>query len=313
MIKQFTIALAAVVLATGCADDELKPIVQFEDLTIGAFPRLVELSAGEYDLQNLGATAVTYTVEFVDGGDGSEVDAYRIYAAFDDRDDSNGDQSAFEILLRDVQPSDFTAGPNGLPTYTVNISASEIASAFDVDLEAITPGDRLRIRTEVDKGGITFTDENSTPAITTAYGGLFDYNGVFTCPLADDFLVGDYTFAYTGGDPNGGFGNIFGPEGGTVTLETIAGSTTRRSFATSYIGSFAVTPVIDFVCTNAVPLTVDTGVGCGGGSITLGGGASGPFNITDAGTSFSLEYIQFQETGGCSASATPVTITFTKV
>ena len=312
MLKRLlSVALAATVFA-GCVDEEQRPIVQFEDLAIGAFPRLVSLDAGEYDLKRLSETAVRYTVEFVDGGDGSSVSAFRVFASFDDNDPSNGDQSADRVLLRDIQPSEFGRSEGGLPSYTLEISAQEVATTFGVDLSQVSPGDRLQITTEVDRGDITFTDDNSTSAITGAFRGLFNYNGVFTCPLPDDFLVGEYNFKYVEGNPNGGFGNIFGAEG-TVTLGLVPGSTTRRRFNASYIGSFAVRPVIDFVCDRAVPATVDTGVGCGGGSITLGAGASGPFDINDANTSFRIELIQFQEDGGCGASATPVTIEFTKV
>ena len=312
MIRRIFPLLSIALFATiGCEDEELKPIVQFDDLSIGAYPRLVNFEAGEYDLLNLDETAVRYTVEFVDGGDGSQVDAFRVYALFDDNDASNGDQSAGEILLRDVGPDDFSIGENGLPQYTIELSASEVGMAFGVNLDSLSPGDRVQIRTEVDKGEITFTDDNSTSAVTTAYGGIFNYNGAFTCPLEDDFLVGDYNFTYAGGDPDGGFGDIFGAEG-TVTLELVPGSTTRRQYAASYIGGFDVTGVIDFVCDQAVGLSIDTGVGCGGGSIVLGQGASGGFDIDDENTGFSVEYVQFQEDGGCGAPRTPVTIQFTK-
>ena len=317
MLKRFyPAAIAAATLAFGaCADEELAPIITFTDLEVGAFPRLVSLDAGEYDLESLGSTAIQWTVEFVDGGDGSEVSNYRVYGTFQDRNpDFMGDKSSDRILIRDVGPGDFGTSEEGLPSYTFTLPATEVFSLFGVEADDLAPGDRLFIQTEVEKNGIVYNVDNSTSAITAAFGGLLNYNAVFTCPLPDDFLVGDYRISYTDGDPNGGFGSIFGDDGTTVTLGLVPGSSTRRQYDAGYlpgIGPFDVTGVIDFVCTTTNPLTIDSGVGCGGGSIEIGSGGSGEFDISDDGE-FVVNYIQFSADGGCGVAPAPVQLTFTK-
>ena len=313
MLKKYAFfaGLASVALVTSCADEDLAPVVVPTELAIGAFPRLVTLTSGEFDLENLGDTEVAYTVEFVDDNNGQNVAEYRVFGSFQDRDRSNGDQSAPEVLLRTFNASEFGTSEAGLPSVTFSISSNEVVETFGIDTDLITPGDRIRLRTELTKtDGTVFSEENSSSAITGAFGGIWDLPGTYTCPLPDDFLVGDYAYTYTGGNANGGFGPIFGPEG-TVTLELVEGSSTRRKFTTAYIGSFEVEPIIDFVCTTANGLTVNTGVGCGGGSIELGAGGPGDFDITDDG-SFSINLVQFSADGGCGAAPTPVEISFTK-
>ena len=43
---------------------------------------------------------------------------------------------------------------------------------------------------EITSGGGVFSSANSTPAVTNAFGGIWDFNVNATCPLGDDFFTG---------------------------------------------------------------------------------------------------------------------------
>lgn len=60
MNKKFSIIsmmAGLLLLVSSCADDNLKPILTFDQVTKGGYVRLVTLTTGEYDLQNFNSTA----------------------------------------------------------------------------------------------------------------------------------------------------------------------------------------------------------------------------------------------------------------
>ena len=316
MFKRLLPAVAAATLLAACADEDLAPVITFTDLEIGAFPRLVNFAVGEYDLNNLGSTAVEYTIEFVDEDEGNNTTAYRLYATFQDRNEDNGDQSSDEMLIRDIAVADLPRNENGLPEVTITVPSTEIVSTFGLDESALLAGDRVVFRgTVIRADGTEFGESNSSSAITNAFQGLLNFNAVYTCPLDDDQFSGAYTITVVGGDNATGFGPNF-EDGATVTLAPVAGATTQRDFSAIIlpaIGGFEQDFTLEFTCDRLVIKTLDTGLSCGGPAIVYGSAGETPFDFNDSST-FDVDVDLFgRGNGGCGAlSPGEVTLRFTR-
>ena len=321
------LALLTLVVA-GCADDELSPIVTQDNLLFGAFPRLVELRAGEYDLNDLENSSYNMEVDFVDNANGEDVAEYRLFVEFDDNTTGGSRpdySSSDEILVRTYTSQDFRAGPNGNLGVDVMIPFSEVADLAGVPLDSVFAGDRFQFRAEVEKtDGRVFGSTNSTPAVTNAFGGIFDFNVNATCPLPDDRYSGEYRVTYGDiydefalfGEPVQALGNP--PLDLVVTLDLVAGSTTRRTFNVGTYANpgyaFATGPTtLEFACDQVRSTAIDSGQGCGDGTIAATQPSADPFNFTDD-SSFTINFIDFGETdGGCGVAALPFSLVFTKV
>ncbi|NJB87644.1 hypothetical protein GGR26_003428 [Lewinella marina] len=319
------LALIALVIA-GCADPEKTPIVTQDTLLFGAFPRLVELRTGEFDLANLASSSYEMEVDFVDNAGGEDIAQYNIYVAFDDNSTSGGRQdfSTESKLFKTYEPSDFRAGPNGNLGVDVTIPFTEVASFAGVPIDSVLSGDRFQVRTEVVKeDGRVFTSDNSTSAITSAFGGIFNFNINATCPLPDSKFSGEYTISYgyvydefaLFGAPVQALGNP--PLDRTVTLTPVSGSTTRRTFA---VGVYVApgynfsggTVTLDFACNEVRSTAIDSGAGCGSGSIAATQKGVAKFNLNDD-SSFTIEYTDFGATdGGCGVAGRDFSLVFTK-
>ena len=316
MIKRlFYLSLAGLlVFSFGCADEDLAPVATFDTLGIGAFPRLIELRTGEFDLDDLAGSAYDMDVEFIDGAGGEDVAEYNIFVEFIDNNPGNGDASTDLLVYEEYTPADFSRGAEGNLGLTVTIPFLDAAAAVGVAPDAVLSGDVFRFVTEVVKtDGNVFTQTNSTPAITTSFQGIFNFNVTATCPLPDAEFSGEYTFSYEGDEPVSPFGATFA--GNTATFRTVPGSTTRRRASFRYLTNynFGVTMEIDFACNVVFMNTINSGVGCGGGAITIAQASpdGDPFDIDDD-SEFKLNLIDFASDGGCGVGAIPFTIVFSK-
>ncbi len=326
MLKKLSFLLAAcLIVMTGCKDDELAPVIIFNELEIGAFPFLNELKTAEFDLADLAGSAYEMDVYFVDGEAGAKVAQYNIFVTFDDNNPDNGTIEANEMLYRSLTPSDFAPlGDKGNLGTTVRIPFSDVAGFVGAGAEgAVISGDRFQFRTEiVTTSGTTFNSVNSTPAVTNAFGGIWNFNVNATCPLSDDAFVGAYTCSY--GEVYESF-PLFGaavqpfgpaPLSLGVTLSTVAGSSTRRSFNYGpYLlpgygfGTSDIT--LEFACDVVTSTNIDSGAGCGSGSIQASQTGVASFDLVDDST-WTIEYNDFDPNGGCGPSPLPFSIIFTK-
>ena len=162
--------------------------------------------------------------------------------------------------------------------------------------------------------GTPYTVNNSSQTVRgAAFQGFFTFNGTLTCPLPDADFSGEYALSYVG-DATEGFGIPF-PEG-TVTIKTIPGSSTMRSFNLLYApgqgGGFAVADfVFDFVCENVIVSDFSTGLACSAGDISIVQGAPSAFDLTND-NEIILNIIEFNTDGGCGIPPTPKTIRLIK-
>jgi len=326
MLKKLSFLLAAcLIVMTGCKDDELAPVIIFEELEIGAFPFLNELKTAEFDLADLAGSAYEMDVYFVDGEAGAKVAQYNVFVAFDDKNPGNGDLSTETALFKSFTPADFaTIGDKGNLGTTVRIPFSEVAAFVGAGAEGdVISGDRFQFRTEiVTTTGTTFNSVNSTPAVTNAFGGIWNFNVNATCPLSNDAFVGDYAIEYgyvydvfpLFGAPVQPFGPTIGR---TVTLSTVAGSSTRRSFNYgTYLvpgynfGTSDIT--LEFACDVLTSDNINSGAGCGSGSLQAAQEGEVSFDLDDDST-WTIEYLDFNPDGGCGVSTMPFSVVFTKL
>ncbi len=314
-------------MIAGCKDEDASPIVTQEKLLFGAFPRLIELRTGEFDLANLGTSSYEMEVDFVDNAGGADVAEYRLYVAFDDNsiDSAGQDLSTDYELYRTYTPTDFREGPNGNLGLDVTIPFAELANFVSVPGEAVRSGDRFQVRAEVEKeDGRVFSAGNSTSAVTSAFSGIFDFNIVATCPLDDDAFAGDYTITYGYvydefsffDQPVQALGNP--PLSRTVALTPVSGSSTRRTFPIGdYLapGSYAAsggTITLDFACDVVSSSGASVALTCGSGNIGSHQLGTASFDLNDD-SSFTIEYQDFGSTdGGCGQVGLNYSLIFTK-
>jgi hypothetical protein len=323
--KVFFLLAAACIVMSSCVDEERSPVITQDNLLFGAFPFLVEVRSGVYDLANLSSSAYEMDVYFVDNAQGNDVAQYNIFVSFDDNNLANGDDGTGRTLFKSFGPSDFAPlGDKGNLGLTVTIPFNEIAAFVGVAGDAVISGDRFQFTTEITKeDGRVFSSANSTPAITNAFGGIFDFNVLATCPLTEDIFVGDYAIEYGSVyDVFPLFGadvQPFGPTiGRTVTL-TVGNSSIRRNFNYgTYLlpgygfGTSDIT--LEFACDVVTSSNIDSGAGCGGGTIQASQTGVASFNLMDDST-WTIEYEDFAPDGGCGPSQTenPFSVVFTKM
>ncbi|MFT4751802.1 MAG: hypothetical protein ACI819_002256 [Neolewinella sp.] len=323
--KVFFLLAAACVVMSSCVDEERSPVITQDNLLFGAFPFLNELKTGVFDLADLAGSAYEMDVYFIDNAAGADVAQYNIYVAFDDNNAGNGDLSTERTLFKSFGPSDFAPlGDKGNLGMTVRISFTEIAAFVGAGAEGdVISGDRFQFSTEVVKeDGRVFASTNSTPAIINAFGGIFDFNVNATCPLPDDVFVGmyavEYGYVYDVFPLFGADVQPFGPTIDRIVEVGLGNSSIRRSF--NYGGyllpgyGFGTSDVtLEFACDVVTSSAVDSGAGCGGGSIAAVQVNSASFDLADDST-WTIEYEGFgPNDGGCGVpELKPWSVVFTK-
>jgi len=297
-IKLFIIPLALLLILSCGRDEDLGPIITVDNAQIGAFPRLVTLITGEYDLANIPTSTYSHEVEFQSEDAGNNVESYDIWVGFND-----GDQ----VLYRSFGQGDFGSSAVGLRNITVSIGFTEIADFLGIDVNSIVPGDQFQFNSFLNlSDGRSFNGSAASTESTifnNAFRGYFDWNVNATCPVPDEAFAGLYVISFDG-DPSGlGYGTPY-VAGDTVEISPVTGSSTRRTFPTSWLG-FDSSTGFDLVCEVVVFEGFDLGAGCGDGTIQFGpivdgnGDQVNPLvDLTDD-SSFNLLFNQGFNSGGC--------------
>lgn len=269
-MKYIKIIILPLVLALvfSCGrDEDLGPIITVDNAEIGAFPRLVNLITGEYDLANISTSAYSHEVEFQSQDAGANVESYDIFVGF-----NGGDP----VLFRSFGQGDFGTSELGLRNITVSFPFTEVASALGVAASDVLAGDQFEFTSFLNlSDGRSFNGSASSTESTllsSAFRGYFDWVVKATCPIENERFAGDYMLTIDGAT---GLGYGPGYSDQVVTISAVAGSSTLRSFSTlvlEAIGGFGpYDTVFDIVCDQAVYQLMDTGgLGCGGGGIQFG-------------------------------------------
>lgn len=293
---------------SSCADEELSPVITFEKAEKGAYPRLVQLVSGEYDLANISGSAFAYEVEFVDEQQGDLVGQYDIYVSYTDNDASNGDNSQAQQLYQSFSSSEFKENDRGFKGLDISLPLTDVAAKMGIDVNTISAGDIFAFSTEVIKtDGAKFTAANSSSAVRgSAFQGFFTFNSKATCPVSDDRFSGSYTLDYVAVEalPFGAY--PLGEPGKQIEITTVSGSSTLREFQFVWIeaGGFGQAPStmrFDLVCDiTTVAGEVDGGLTCGAGAVTLGPDADNnqAFDLGDD-SEILLAFEEYVSDGGC--------------
>lgn len=315
---------ALVVMIGACADEALGPVVTFEKATIGAYVRFVSQEGNaEFDLANPSASSFAYAVDFVSLDNGARVSEYVVEAVFSDGSPANGDQSKPATIFKSFTSADFSPSPKGNPGVSVTVSFTDMLTLFGLTQDELRAGDAFSLFgiVKTDDGG-EYRSTNTTSTVRgSAFQGFFDIGVNVTCPLPSSIFVGDYAVAFEG-DAGTDYGVPF--DEGIVTLSTVAGSSTKRTFEVTYlpgIGGFGPYPVnFDILCDQSIFLSmIADGLGCGQGSLTMGPvlddnkrAIGVALDIADDST-FKLFFNEGTNTAGCSGvSETMTTAVFTK-
>lgn len=280
MKKIFKIAAVFGLLAVGfqsCDDgDKIIDDLQ-ENVERGAILRTNAILSNEFPI---GQTDATFSVELEEqdqenGGLLESVDVFVTYAdGSPDAGDSTGGNTS-EVALRTIPRSDFATGEFGLPRTTLTITFAEMLSAVGLTDDQTFGGDTFTTRLVLnltDGRSFTDTDVNGNIASGSFFRSPFKYTTPVVCPVAADEFVGDYVLENV---VPVDFGNIF-REGQIVTLE-LGGTSVDRTFDAIVFEDLDPTfPVLTFafslVCNKVgVNDNQDTGLGCGGGTLFLGG------------------------------------------
>jgi len=275
MQKWALVITGALLLITACRDETKGPVLTFEKATIGAYPKLIELISGEYDLKNIPTTSFQYKVAFVDKEKGNLVTTYRIEASFEGKNVSKD-----KTLYKEIGKDEFVdIGEN--KGVEISIPLTEIMNLFGIDESELEAGDKVHF--------------------------------FHTVIVDDGTIIGVYILEYAD-DDNAKKGYDYPFMKGEVILSTVPGSSTKRQFNTTWLPNAfpkAATVIFDIVCDVVVFETFDSGAGCGNGSIIIGPGAPAPIDITND-NEIRINIIDYQKDGGCGVGQIPKTIILRK-
>ena len=306
--------LVAVMLLPSCADEELGPTLTFDIAGKGAYVKLLNESARLLDLANLSTASYDYTVEFVDIDMGRTVSQFDIDVRFADNNPANGDNTAGVQTLKTI--TSFNTSPRGFAGADVSVTLTELLSLFGLSADQLRANDQFVFETKITtQDGAVFGAANSTAAVNgAAFGGHFAFTLTATCPLPESLFVGNYALTYE--DPGN---QAFGVEPlgapGTVSLGIVG--PTVRSFDFTYLeaGGFGQPPSaypLVFICDQVQTGDIDTGLGCGAGSIGItASGTVFPQDITDDSV-IRVGGTEWIPDGGCGVGAADLIIVLTK-
>ena len=184
-------------LANSCADEDLKPIITFDDAGKGAYPRRVSETDKLINLFDVAGSTYTYTIEFVDIEQGNLVAEYALELVYEDTDPDNGDNSTGPVPFRSWSAGDFETNADGFKGLSnISITGTEAIAAAGTTEAAVSPGDQFKFQGRVVlTDGSVFRSTNSSATVNGgAFRGHFDFTLAAGCPSD---LTGTYDYATT--------------------------------------------------------------------------------------------------------------------
>lgn len=272
MLKySFGFLLSALVFLSSCRDF-VEPNIPYSEFDTGAYLRTIARTSTTFNYFNLGSSKFALTLEAVDIEDGATVETVEIKVQHRRLIAGVGLEytPSEPVLIKTLSASDFATNTESRFLRTsFEVSAADAISAVGLTPEDIEGGDTFEFSLILnDKFGRSFNRENVSGNIAGApfYDSPFQYFVNVICPVDATYAVGDYELKQTAGGADPFFGNPTRFVEETVTLATVSGNPTRRSFTVQYLGGFTTrTFTIEFSCGNVVKPSESAGAGCGGG------------------------------------------------
>lgn len=268
------------VLISSCTDF-VEPRIPYSSFDTGVYLRTTARTSTSFNFFNLANSRFDITVEAVDAENGATVDNVEVRVRRRRLIPGVGLQyvpaagpggAVNDVLLETIPGTAFTQTPDSkfLRTQIV-VTAQEAIAALGLTQAQINGGDVFEFRlTLTDKKGRVFNDVNASADIKGGlfYASPFLYNIPVICPVGSTFATGQYALKQTAGstDPFDDGSERFVEE--TVTLSTVAGNETLRTFTVQYLSGFTVRPfTIELSCGKVLKPQESAGAGCGGTTI----------------------------------------------
>ncbi len=173
-INLLLVGLACLFMVTSCNNEPELPFDTFEDLTYGAYARLLS-SDGNFFLTDIDGSSYTFEVEFYDENQGQEVDSYSWVV---EHQGELGNHGPVDIMT--VPSSSFQTNSNGLPGTTITFTFPQVLDALGITAADVSGGDSFVFNATVrKKDGREFTAANTGTNII----GSAAYRGWFSFPL----------------------------------------------------------------------------------------------------------------------------------
>ncbi|MEM1325115.1 MAG: hypothetical protein AAGI23_04125 [Bacteroidota bacterium] len=211
-MNKFNIFILSGVLALSlfsCADEDLAPIVTFDDAEKGAYVRLIEQGDNLINLFDIDGSVFTYSVEFIDVEQGNQVAEYNVDLVYTG---SKGDIGP--VRYKSFTQSDFGTCEEGYRCLeNITVPATEVIAALGLTPDDLEPGDQIRADGSlVLTTGAVFGAENSSATVNgTAFRGFFDFLLPAGCPSdLEQTVTYETTDIWCGGDPVSGSVDIVG-------------------------------------------------------------------------------------------------------
>lgn len=156
-------------LSINCSSDDKAINIVTEQIERGAVLRNVQRISKDFIHQDFDST-FSLTIEEQDIEEGGLLDFVRMYIAYEDRNESNGNGSTLETVIRDIPKSDFVTGEFGLPRHTIILPYQEVIDVTGIDSASILPGDQFKLRLEIHlTDGRTFSTDSGSATILTDF------------------------------------------------------------------------------------------------------------------------------------------------
>ena len=193
--KVFTVLALTSLMFTSCDEGDAVVDTVTANTLRGAILRTVEVTSNELPI---GVAEGNFAVdlEIQSEEDGSLVSSVDVYGSFRDNTPGNGPGDAAEVFLETLDPSTFTTGSRGLPTFSYSITLPELLSATGVAETAVDGGDEFRVRFElILSDGRTYSFAQNSGTLTGSYfASPFLYSATVVCPPTAP-ATGTWTFS----------------------------------------------------------------------------------------------------------------------
>ena len=317
-----------VCLLLSCSEDDKASDVIGDQGDSGAFIRTLQVNNSDVILDD---PSSTFSVDLETQLEQSEtlLESIDVYALFKDHNLDNGDQSSSEILIKTMDQTFFTTGPNGLPITTLELTYAELANLTSIPIDLIQCKDQFLVRLVLNlTDGRSFSsDDGSSSAIIafdTIFSSPFCYTINVVTPIPAERFVGTYTYQSI---VDGPIGPTFGEPKNVVIR--VGESPNTRIFEANYIVSRLNEPARTFrFVVNCDEIVFrknqlssffswcrpEGGFSFGGPPILLGPDTeNAPVNPDDD-TSFELWFVEGYSgwDGDCDFGTVPVKMLFTK-
>lgn len=164
----------------GCEDENLSPVLTFDNAGKGAYVRLVEETPRFIDFFDIQNSVYTYSIEFVDVNQGQDVQSYDLQLLYDAAEG----EDVGPVNFLSFSAADFVDMPSGFKgLQDIQIRPSDLFAAAGIAESDVAIFDEFQIiGTITTSDGQIFGQDNSTSSVTgTSFAGHFNFTRTVSC------------------------------------------------------------------------------------------------------------------------------------